>query len=80
VYDMVTVPAETALSKPVALPIEAMAGVADDHVPPVVPVVDMASVAPWHIAAAVVMVPALGSAFTLTTLVAAPAPQALDTE
>jgi hypothetical protein len=77
VYFMVSIPADTPLTKPVAEPIVACVLLAD-QVPPVVRS-DSKSVVPAQRLAEPVIVPAVGAASTLTICVVATVPQLLTT-
>ena len=74
---MVVLPAATPVTMPVAEPTDAVAGAADDHVPPLT-ASPRVVVAASQTAAVPVIVPALGSGLTVTTLVVTAVPQELE--
>jgi hypothetical protein len=67
---MVVLPVATAVTAPVLLLTVALAGLLDAHVPPIAASDNDKVIPPTHTADPPVMVPALGSGFTVTTLVA----------
>ena len=76
---MVEVPAATPVTTPVAAFTDATAGLLLLQVPPPVPLLVKVVDKPAHTDAAPLMVPALASAFTVTSLVAADVPHTFTT-
>ncbi len=73
-YDMVVVPADAPVTIPVALPIAAIVVLDDVHTPPPAALLRVV-VAPAQTAAVPVIAPALGSGFTVPTVVTVAVPQ-----